>query len=275
MSNFIIKSIGNALNFSSYFSSKFATQKALKLFATPKKGRYSEAQTQLIKDAEKTILKYEDLDIATYHWKGEKTTILLAHGWESNASRWSYILENLKAEDYNIIALDAPVHGASDGKEFNAVLYSECINSVAKTYNPEVIIGHSVGGMATFFCLHNHKLPSLKKIISLGAPAHFTGVFSRYKKMMGFNKRISDGLNAIVLKRFGHNVDYFSAANFSKNFDFKGLIIHDKKDKIIPYEDALLFKENFKNSELITTEGFGHGLKDKSITPKIIEFINR
>ncbi|RNC83564.1 MAG: alpha/beta hydrolase [Winogradskyella sp.] len=274
MSNFIIKSIGGLLNTASYFSASYASNKALQLFATPRKGRYDEAQTAIVAPAEKLTYTYDNLNITVYNWKGSGKTVFLAHGWESNASRWSYLLDTLKEKDYNIYAIDAPVHGMSDGKEFNALLYSECINSVAKIIQPEVIIGHSVGGMATTFCLHNHDLPSVKKIALLGAPAHFTGVFSRYKSMMGYNKRISEGLDTIVVNRFGKTVDYFSAANFTKEFNMQGLIIHDKNDKIIPYEDALLYKENFKNSELITTEGFGHGLKDQSLSPKIIEFID-
>lgn len=274
MSSFIIKSIGNALNASSYISSKYASNKALKLFATPRKGNYISQQEAVIDSAVVETLTYENLDIKTYRWAGRNKTILLAHGWESNASRWDYLLEDLKEQDYNIVALDAPAHGNSDGNQFNAILYSEFINIVIKKFQPEILIGHSVGGMASVFCLHNHDLPSIEKLVILGAPAHFTGVFSRYKQMMGYNKRISKGLDNIVSERFGQSVDYFSAANFTKDFKFKGLIVHDKKDKIIPYEDALLFANRYKNSKLITTEGFGHGLKDKSITPKIIEFIN-
>lgn len=274
MSQLIIKSIGNALNASSYISRNYAANKALKLFAKPRQGRYSEEQKAMIANAEKTTLTHNDLDIAVYQWNGSGKTILLAHGWESNTSRWNYILDHLKAENYNIIALDAPVHGNSGGDLFNAILYSECIDIVSKKYQPEVLIGHSVGGMASIFCLHNHDLPSVEKLVALGAPAHFTGVFSRYKEMMGYNNRISQGLDAIVLERFGNPVSYYSAANFTKQFEIEGLIIHDQKDKIIPYSDALLFQKNFKNSKLITTDGFGHGLKDKSITPKIIGFIN-
>ena len=47
-----------------------------------------------------------------------------------------------------------------------------------------------------------------------------------------------------------------------------------KKTRLFRYEDALLFANRFKNSELISTEGFGHSLIDKSLIPKIIEFIN-
>ncbi|WP_296382309.1 alpha/beta hydrolase [Winogradskyella sp.] len=274
MSSFVIKSIGNVLNATSIISSKYASKKALNLFASPRKGRYSEDQRRIIDSAYFEEITYDNLSIATYRWVGENKTILLAHGWESNASRWDYILQALKAQDYNIIALDAPAHGRSGGKQFNAVLYSEFINVVIEKFQPEVIIGHSVGGMASVFSVHNHELSSVKKMILLGAPAHFTGVFTRYKTMMGYNNRISNGLDNIVLERFGKPVAYFSAAAFAEYIEAQGLIIHDKKDKIIPYEDAQLFANRYKNSQLISTTGFGHGLKDSSLTPRIIEFIN-
>ena len=274
MSSFVIKSIGNALNATSLISSKYATKKALHLFASPRKGRYSEDQRRVVSSALFEELTYDGLDIATYRWHGKGKTVLLAHGWESNVSRWDYLLEDLKRQDYNIIALDAPAHGRSGGKQFNAVLYSECINTVAKKFKPEVIIGHSVGGMASVFFMHNHPETSVKKLVLLGAPAHFTGVFARYKSMMGYNRRISKGLDTIVLERFGKPVDYFSAANFTESIEAKGLIIHDKMDRIIPFEDALLFANRYKNAKLIETTGFGHSLKDASLTPKIIGFIN-
>ncbi len=274
MSSFVIKSIGNALNATSLISSKYASKKALNLFASPRKGRYTEEQRKVINSALFEEVSYDGLNIATYRWNGKGKTVLLAHGWESNASRWDYILEDLKAKNYNIIALDAPAHGQSSGKQFNAVLYSEFINVVAQKFQPEIIMGHSVGGMASVFFMYNYQPDSVKKMILLGAPAHFTGVFSRYKSMMGYNRRISNGLDRIVLERFGKSVDYFSAANFTKAIDAKGLIIHDKKDKIIPYEDAQLFANRYKNSELVSTVGFGHGLKDQSLTPKIVEFID-
>jgi pimeloyl-ACP methyl ester carboxylesterase len=273
MSSFVIKSIGRALNATSLISSKYASKKALNLFASPRKGRYIESQKEILAKANYKELTYDNLKIATYHFKGTKKTILLAHGWESNASRWSYLLDDLLKENYNIILLDGPAHGNSEGKQFNAVLYSEFINVVVNYYEPAILIGHSVGGMASVFCMYNHQHEFVKKMVLLGAPAHFTGVFTRYKTMMGYNHRISEGLDRIVLERFGQPTDYFSAANFTKEITAKGLIIHDKKDKIIPYEDALLFANRYNNSELITTTGFGHSLRDKSITPTIINFI--
>lgn len=274
MSSHVMKSIGKALNATSIVSSKMATKKALSLFASPRKGRYNDEQKHVVESAFFEEICYNNMKIATYRWVGKGKTVLLAHGWESNSSRWEYILKDLKEQDYNIIALDAPAHGRSDGKQFNAILYSEFISEVVKRFQPDVLMGHSVGGMASIFSIHLNELNSIEKVILLGAPAHFTGVFSRYKSMMGYNTKISKGLDNIVLERFGHPVSYFSTANFTETIAAKGLIIHDKKDRIIPYEDGQLLANHYKNSELITTTGFGHSLKDASLTPQIIEFIN-
>ncbi|WP_458627476.1 alpha/beta fold hydrolase [Winogradskyella sp. PC D3.3] len=274
MGSFVIKSIGSALNATSLISSKYASKKAINLFASPRKGRYNDDQKRIIETAFYEEIKHNNLEIATYRWLGKGKTILLAHGWESNSSRWDYILADLKAQDYNIIALDAPAHGRFDGKQFNAILYAEYISVIAKRFQPDVLIGHSVGAMASVFSLHNYQLPSIKKLVLLGAPAHFTGVFERYKRMMGFNKKISNGLDSIILERFNQPVSYFSTADFTESIEAQGLIIHDKKDRIIPYEDGQLIANRFKNSKFISTTGFGHGLKDASLTPKIIQFIN-
>ena len=96
-------------------------------------------------------LMEEFYTIQTYQWKGEKQTILLAHGWESNTYRWKSLINKLHQNGHHIIALDAPAHGQSSGTQFNAILYSEFINVVASHYQPTVIVGHSVGGMATVF----------------------------------------------------------------------------------------------------------------------------
>lgn len=274
MSSFVVKSIGNALNATSFISSRFAAKKAISLFASPRKGRYTDEQKRVVESAFYEDVKYGNFEIATYRWVGKGKTVLLAHGWESNSSRWDYILNDLKAQDYNIIALDAPAHGRSDGKQFTAILYAEFIHVIVKKFKPEILIGHSVGGMACVFCMYENNLSFVNKLVLLGAPAHFTGVFDRYKTMMGFNKRVSNGLDNIVIKRYGQPVAYFSAANFAESIKAKGLIIHDEKDRVIPYEDAQLIANRYKNSDLITTSGFGHSLKDASLTPKLIAFIN-
>ena len=274
MKKYLPKIIGACINVIVYISPKLAAKLAMVLFSTPKKGKTTEIESEYLNTAIHDSIQFDNISIKIFHWQGEKKTILLAHGWESNTFRWKDLIEQLKMLNYNIVALDAPAHGSSGGKSFNAILYSECINMVVKKFNVHTIIGHSVGGMAAVFFQYKYQLKCIKSLVLLGAPSDFIGVFNRYENMMGYNKRVSEALKAYILKDFNHLPEYFSPATFSKDITAKALIIHDKKDRIIPFKDGLKFKQNYTNSKFIATNGFGHGLKSEVVYHHIFEFLN-
>jgi predicted alpha/beta hydrolase family esterase len=275
MKSLIPKLVGALINFIGVFNSAYASKLALQLFSKPRGGQLTPNGKLFLDTATKTTLYYNNLPIQTYHWKGSKETVLLAHGWESNSNRWRYEIEKLQTEGYTIIALDGPAHGGSGSATFNAILYSEFINVVSQTFKPTFFIGHSVGAMAVIIFLQKQIYKDAKKIVLLGAPSAFTGIMERYSTMMGYSKTIDDGIDTHVKHKFGHPCSYFSTANFVSNIDSEGLIIHDKKDPIIPYQDALDIDAQFKNAQLISTESFGHSLKGEFVTGEIIKFLNR
>ncbi len=255
-------------------SKKQAAEKALYLFTKPRNGRrLTEEQFEFLGTAFQEEFKFENHAIMTYRWLGNKSTILLVHGWESNSYRWRNLILELNKKGHNIVALDAPGHGNSGSSFFNAVLYSEFINVVAIRFQPEIIIGHSVGGMSATFFQKKYQLKSVKKIILLGAPSEFTDVLRRYTEMLGYNQRITDQLNLTIRDRFGNHPETFSTARYLESIDSKGLIIHDEQDNVIPYNDALLIKNSFKDSILITTQGLGHSLNDATVSQHIYDFI--
>lgn len=274
MKQYLPKIIGFSINLISYFSSSRAAKIAIYIFSKPRKGKLKEEEINYLKSAIEKDIIYNNFTLKTYHWKGNKETVLLAHGWESNSFRWKDLIEILRNLDYTVIALDAPAHGNSGSKTFNALLYSECINATLKQFKVDTIIGHSVGGTASAIALDSKNKLSIKKLISLGAPSNFIGLVKNYNNMMGFNKNVIKAINIYYLKHFGYLPEYFTVANFSKNIQAKGLIIHDKKDRIIPYRDALEIKKHYQNAELIKTMGFGHGLKSDKVYNHIIEFLN-
>ncbi|WP_053975697.1 alpha/beta hydrolase [Mangrovimonas xylaniphaga] len=273
MKNTLVKLVGLSVNTSSFISKSFAAERALNIFSTPLKGRPNEEQSDFLNTAFKEELQYNNIPIMTYRWLGKKETVLLVHGWESNSARWKNLILELKTKDYNIVALDAPAHGNSGSKRFNALLYSEFINVVAKKYSPSIIIGHSVGGMASVYFQHTHQISSIQKMILLGAPSEFSGILNRYVEMLGYNRRVSNQLNSIIRDRFGVTPKEFSTSKFISNITPKTLIIHDELDKIIPYQDAILLKNAYHNSKLITTNGFGHSLNNATVSNHIHSFL--
>ena len=223
--------------------------------------------------ATKKIFFLKNLKIATYQWKGTGDTILLVHGWHSNSGRWKNTIAKLIERDYNIVALDAPAHGASGSKIFNAVLYAQFVEVVCNKFNPSILIGHSVGGMAISYFLKSSNNYKINKLVFLGVPAGFPAIFKNYIDLMGYNEKVRAGMEVIIQKRFGMSSSHFNTAIFVKEIKVECLLIHDKFDPVIPYSDALEIHNACENSQMFTTQGLGHGLKSKEVIDKIIDFI--
>ncbi|MCF7561102.1 alpha/beta hydrolase [Sabulilitoribacter multivorans] len=274
MSTYLTKIIGSSINLIAHISPSYAAKLAVLLFSMPRKAKLNDEAKVYLNTAKQEDLDYEKFKIKTYQWVGKKDTILLIHGWDSNAFRWKDLIDILKHEDYNIICIDAPAHGASGSKIFNAPLYSECINVVVNRFNPSIIIGHSVGGTAAVIAQKNHNLTSIKKLILLGAPSNLAISVQNYVKMMGYTTKVSKAINQYYLKHFNHLPEYYCPENFCKNIQAKGLIIHDKKDRIISFKEALDIHRVYKNSQLIKTMGLGHRLKSDKVYQYILDFLN-
>ena len=275
MKSLLPKLIGALVNFIGIFNTAYASKLALNLFSKPRNGQLTPYANSFLDTATaKSTLYYNKLPIQTYHWEGSKETVLFAHGWESNSGRWRHKIKKLHNAGYNIIALDGPAHGGSGSDTFNAILYSEFINVVSEKFKPTSFVGHSVGGMALVFFLHKKPYKHAKKIVLLGAPSAFTGIMKRYRELMGYSQTIFKGINKQIELKFGHPPSYFSTADFVKTIACEGLIVHDKNDPVIPYQDALDIEKQFKNAKLISTEGLGHSLKGDFVSDEFIKFLS-
>ncbi|MBM6498499.1 alpha/beta hydrolase [Flavobacterium macrobrachii] len=270
----LTKSIGFYLNLLSFIKPEKAKQIAYQLFSQPRKGKLNPNQLpKTLINTEKETFQHEDHTFQTYIWKGNDEIILLVHGWESNASRWKKMLNHLKPLGKTIIAIDAPAHGLTTGKEFNAPKYAEYINTLTKKYSPKIIIGHSVGGAAISYYLHKFGNPNIEKVVLLGAPSDFKIISNNFVSMLSLNKKIKNRLENYYQEKFNIHIDEFKAHNFAQNFSQKAFIAHDIDDKIVLVEEGKKYASNWKNAIYIETKGLGHSLHDHDLYQKISQFI--
>ena len=121
----IIRIIGLSVNFVGFFNSKLAGKIAFYLFAKPRKGKLSVKHKAFLITSKQEDIENTPHNIPIYIWnKNGIKTILLIHGWESNSARWKPLIKRLINSNYKIIAIDAPAHGQSNYKTFNAILYA-------------------------------------------------------------------------------------------------------------------------------------------------------
>ncbi|PBI89538.1 2-succinyl-6-hydroxy-2,4-cyclohexadiene-1-carboxylate synthase [Flavobacterium sp. ACN2] len=269
-----LKSVGSYINFLSYVRPKKAMELSYALFSQPRIGRLKKEELpKVLRHTETETFHHNEHHFQTYIWKGNETKILLVHGWESNAARWKKTLPHLQKSGSTIIAIDAPAHGQSSGKEFNVPLYAEFINKAVEKYQPEIIIGHSIGGAACVY--HQYLFPntSINKMVILGAPSELKTLIDNYVSMLSLNTKMFSLLESKFLDHFNFKLEDFSGQKFASQFTIPGFIAHDTSDKIVAFAEGQKIASNWKNSQFIETSGLGHGMHDDELYDKVIEFL--
>lgn len=76
-------------------------------------------------------------------------------------------------------------------------------------------------------------------------------------------------------KKYGVEMNYYSASNAAKEVSIPVLIIHDENDVDVNIKAAYNIKENLKNSSLMVTRNLGHRkvLGNTEVIKRIVEFI--
>ncbi len=273
--NFILaKSIGLYLNLLSYVKPEKASLLAYRFFSEPRTGRLTKDNLpEVLKEADFETVKHNDQDFQTYLWKGNDNVILLVHGWESNASRWEYLLPYLKKSGSTIVAIDAPAHGLSPGKELNLLMYAETIEATVQKYHPQFLIGHSIGAAACIYYQYKYQNPDIRKIVSLGAPSDMKVIVRNFVSLLSLNSKMVTLMEQYFIDRFRIRIEDFSTRIFGSGVKTKGIIAHDITDEVVAFDEAKKIAGTWKTATFIETKGLGHSMHDEKLYQKVSDFL--
>ena len=250
LNSILPKIYGAYFNSIALYSRKVAAKKAFDLFCSPRKGKVLAHQKKFLDAALLKKVEVDGVQFQSYRWNGDRDTVLLLHGWESNSFRWRNLISFLQNERFDIIALDAPAHGYSSGTIFNAPLYVKGMRPLIEQYKPKHIVAHSIGGMTAL------------SIIANG-----------YQNILGLNKKVMEAMEALFLDLFGLPMNDFSTAKFAEHIAIKGLLIHDSFDMVTPVTGSEKVHRSWKESTLIKTKNLGHSLHQVEVSKAVIDFL--
>ncbi|RAR46817.1 alpha/beta fold hydrolase [Flavobacterium lacus] len=271
---FLIKTIGCYINVLSYIFPKMATKLAYKFFSEPRAGKLKpEFMPEILEKATIETVSLKNYNFPIYKWDGNETKILLIHGWESNASRWEPMFPYLQKSGCTILAIDGPAHGLSSGDEFNVPYYAEFINTVFQKYEPQILIGHSIGGSACLYFQHHFSSISLEKMILLGAPSDLEILLNNYAQLLGLNTKVVQLLNTYFFERFNIKTDEFLGEKLASSLVIEGIISHDIDDDVVLFLESKKIASGWKKATFIETKGLGHSMHDKTLYEDIEKYL--
>ena len=109
----------------------------------------------------------------------------------------------------------------------------------------------------------------------MAAPGEAVEFFEFYKTALRLSQRSMGLIIQAFKNRFNHGPEYFSGPKFASTVSVSGLIIHDEEDDETSVEHSKRVHEQWSNSRLHVTKGFGHNLKSIEVVKEVVEFVNR
>ncbi|MCB0495212.1 MAG: alpha/beta hydrolase [Cyclobacteriaceae bacterium] len=250
---------------------------AWNLFFSPFRFKKPQREEHAYQSARSSWITVNNKKVRVFEW-GEKGApiALLVHGWSGRATQFYMFIAPLVAEGYRVIAFDAPAHGDSEGKQTHIAEFADVIFHLEKTKGKiNIGIGHSFGGISLLYAKKEGL--DLNTIIMISSPTIGEDILTGFRKKINASAKTSEAMRKMVQTNFHLDFEDITACELVKKTDLKNhLIIHDKDDLEVPYQNAEALKKASKNSKLLLTSGLGHTriLRDQSVLDTIINFID-
>jgi len=243
------------------FSPSLGARQIYKLMSNPRVRKLRDFEEKILDNSRRESVKFKDFDIQTYSWGDtNRKLVFLVHGWEGQAGNLSGLVNLLLQKNYQVMAFDAPSHGKSSKGKTNMFEFTEFVSIMFKKYQPDVIISHSLGSVTTAGVLRRNKDIHIKQWILVTAPYNFKDTIKDVSDFFGVTHRTVNKLIKMVEKDAGESIEMLNMKEYCGNLKnvSEALIVHSKKDKVLPIDLAHKVHKDFPQSELIELEDLGH-----------------
>ena len=236
-----------------------------------------------------------------------KDTIVFLHGSGLSYIVWSLTEQFFSSKNYNVLSIDLPGHGNSDGPCLDSIEkiadWMEKVFDKLKLKNL-ILVGHSQGCLEILeyssrykerlkklvFVGGSNKMPVHPDLIELAQSGHSDAVklmmkwgYEGSKKFIGGNpvEKIIQSprdISEILAVDLNACNNYSNGSEAAKVIDLPSMLIFGELDKMVNLEAGKKFSNLIKNSTTHVIKGCGHMImieKAFEMREKILEFLNK
>ena len=236
-----------------------------------------------------------------------KDTIVFLHGSGLSHIVWSLAEQFFSSKNYNVLSIDLPGHGNSDGPCLDSIEkiadWMEKVFDKLKLKNL-ILVGHSQGCLEILeyssrykerlkklvFVGGSNKMPVHPDLIELAQSGHSDAVklmmkwgYEGSKKFIGGNpvEKIIQSprdISEILAVDLNACNNYANGSEAAKEIDLPSMLIFGELDKMVNLESGKKFSNLIKNSTTHVIKGCGHMImieKAFEMREKILEFLNK
>ncbi|MGO4330514.1 alpha/beta fold hydrolase [Cupriavidus sp. 2TAF22] len=219
--------------------------------------------------------------VRVYRWGSEGPTVLLAHGWGGHAAQWQPLVAPLLAAGMRVVAFDALSHGASDAgargpAQSSVVEMSRALLATAWHAGPiHAAIAHSLGSAALALAVREGL--HLEAAVMIGPPADMRSAAAALAWRLGIAPQVLDRMQQNSERWLGMPWSAFNVPALGHTRPVPpALVIHDRQDKEVDWENGAAIAGAWPGASLMTTDGLGHRrvLQDAAVIARAVAFVS-
>lgn len=267
------------INILSLASPRKAAIKAFRLFCTPQQ-RTSKKGAAFFEKGERLSFRHADHNIRGHRWlpgAPPAKKVLIAHGFESASRHFEVYIAALVDKGYEVVAFDAPAHGASGGRRILLTDYISLLRVIEQNYGPfHSYMGHSLGGLALSLFLENSPHNKVTRLVLIAPAVETTVAVETFARLLHLSPEVVKEMDEYVQEISGHHFAWYSLRRALHQVHAGILYVQDEDDRITPLQEALLVRQDgHRNIRFVFTKGLGHRkvYKDPEVMDRIVAFL--
>ena len=215
-----------------------------------------------------------------------RQTLVVLHGWGSNAERMLPLAVPLHRSGYQLLLVDARNHGQSDTDTFATLpTFTEDLASAIAwvqarpgRQDTQIIpVGHSFGASAALLLAARRR--DLAGVIALAPFAHPAQVIRPYLRQRHLPIFLLPLVLGYIQRVTGHRFEDVAPINHVADIDCPVLLLHGEADEVVPLAEIGPLVERFPpgRAHLHAVPQAGHqvGALLESELPAVLSFLNR
>lgn len=181
----------------------------------------------------------------------------LVHGWGGRGTDLTGCIEPLLARGLSVLAFDAPMPRESEEGCSKLAAFVTAAGAVGREFGPvRGLIAHAEGAIAATRAISEGL--RLEAAVFVAPPADLARVFLDRAIRLGFSRHVRDLMQERIEASLGMPLSAFDIVQRAPALKVPLLILHDREDSEVPWQDSAAIARAWPGAELLTSQGLGH-----------------
>jgi pimeloyl-ACP methyl ester carboxylesterase len=207
-------------------------------------------------------------------WGTPGPVALLVHGWAGRGGQFAPFVQPLLDQGFQVVAYDAPAHGAAPGRTSSLPELIATLQAVARRFPPQALVAHSVGAAAATVAMADGLAP--ERAVFLAPVDDPWSFLERLAAELALPPEVARRVRSGFERRFGVAAEDLVAARRAGGLTASLLVLHDVADREVPLAHGQRLAAAWRGARLEITRGLGHRriLADPAVVAAAVGFLD-